>query len=215
MVQSLHEISTKALMQRIADELEGLIVADAEGRYAYVNQRWSSLTGYTFEQVKGRYVRDVVRLSRVDEVLKTQKFVSGDAILLNSQTGEEVPVYCSYTPLFHENKLEGCLVYMIRKNEDVSMAVPSHVVSLLEELNRQMQLLQSLRGPAGEAGLENLRWQMAAASFWTRLIRCRLPCSRNSSGYCRSGRLSVWDLLPQSPLTRGLFHRQTRLLKSL
>lgn len=137
MVQSLHEISTKALMQRIADELEGLIVADAEGRYAYVNQRWSSLTGYTFEQVKGRYVRDVVRLSRVDEVLKTQKFVSGDAILLNSQTGEEVPVYCSYTPLFHENKLEGCLVYMIRKNEDVSMAVPSHVVSLLEELNRQ------------------------------------------------------------------------------
>ena len=76
MVQSLHEISTKALMQRIADELEGLIVADAEGRYAYVNQRWSSLTGYTFEQVKGRYVRDVVRLSRVDEVLKTQKFVS-------------------------------------------------------------------------------------------------------------------------------------------
>ena len=87
MVQSLHEISTKALMQRIADELEGLIVADAEGRYAYVNQRWSSLTGYTFEQVKGRYVRDVVRLSRVDEVLKTQKFVSGDAILLNSQTG--------------------------------------------------------------------------------------------------------------------------------
>ena len=29
MVQSLHEISTKALMQRIADELEGLIVADA------------------------------------------------------------------------------------------------------------------------------------------------------------------------------------------
>ena len=145
MVQSLHEISTKALMQRIADELEGLIVADAEGRYAYVNQRWSSLTGYTFEQVKGRYVRDVVRLSRVDEVLKTQKFVSGDAILLNSQTGEEVPVYCSYTPLFHENKLEGCLVYMIRKNEDVSMAVPSHVVSLLEELNRQMQLLQSFQ----------------------------------------------------------------------
>ena len=39
MVQSLHEISTKALMQRIADELEGLIVADAEGRYAYVTYR--------------------------------------------------------------------------------------------------------------------------------------------------------------------------------
>lgn len=30
MVQSLHEISTKALMQRIADELEGLIVAVAK-----------------------------------------------------------------------------------------------------------------------------------------------------------------------------------------
>ena len=149
-VERLDEISPKALMQRISDELEGLIVTDAEGRYIYVNQRWSTLTGYTFEQVKGRYVRDIVRSSRVDEVLKSQKFVSGEAVLLNSQTGEEVPVYCSYTPLFHQDKLEGCLVYMIRKNEDISMAVPPHVVALLEELNRQMQLFQPFQQTAAD-----------------------------------------------------------------
>ena len=46
MVQSLHEISTKALMQRIADELEGLIVADAEGRYAYLSYNLSGFSKY-------------------------------------------------------------------------------------------------------------------------------------------------------------------------
>lgn len=95
-IRELDKIPTKALMARITAELEGLIVTDADGRYIYVNHRWSSLTGYTLDQVKGRYVRDIVRNSRVDEVLKSQKFVSGDAVLLNICTNEEVPVYCSY-----------------------------------------------------------------------------------------------------------------------
>ena len=82
-IRELDKIPTKALMARITAELEGLIVTDADGRYIYVNHRWSSLTGYTLDQVKGRYVRDIVRNSRVDEVLKSQKFVSGDAVLLN------------------------------------------------------------------------------------------------------------------------------------
>ena len=112
-IRELDKIPTKALMARITAELEGLIVTDADGRYIYVNHRWSSLTGYTLDQVKGRYVRDIVRNSRVDEVLKSQKFVSGDAVLLNICTNEEVPVYCSYTPLFHDGEIEGCFVYMI------------------------------------------------------------------------------------------------------
>ena len=65
-IRELDKIPTKALMARITAELEGLIVTDADGRYIYVNHRWSSLTGYTLDQVKGRYVRDIVRNSRVD-----------------------------------------------------------------------------------------------------------------------------------------------------
>lgn len=140
-ISDLSKIPTKDLMQRIADELEGLIVTDADGRYIYVNHRWSSLTGYTLAQVKGRYVRDIVRNSRVDEVLKSQKFVSGDAVLLNVRTGEEVPVYCSYTPLFHEGEIEGCFVYMIPKSEHTSMPIPPNVVTLLEALNQQLLLV--------------------------------------------------------------------------
>lgn len=153
-IRELDKIPTKALMQRIADELEGLIVTDSHGRYIYVNQRWSSLTGYSLEEVKGRYVRDVVRSSRVDEVLKSQKFVSGDAVLLNARTGEEVPVYCSYTPLFHDGEIEGCLVYMIRKSEHASMSLPPNVVTLLEELNRHLLLFQSQ--PMAADPLENI-----------------------------------------------------------
>lgn len=134
-IRELDKIPTKALMARITAELEGLIVTDADGRYIYVNHRWSSLTGYTLDQVKGRYVRDIVRNSRVDEVLKSQKFVSGDAVLLNICTNEEVPVYCSYTPLFHDGEIEGCFVYMIPKSEHTSMTIPPNVVTLMEALN--------------------------------------------------------------------------------
>lgn len=140
-ISGLDKISPKALMQRITDELEGLIITDAEGRYIYVNHRWSSLTGYTLDQVKGRYVRDIVLNSRVDEVLKSQKFISGDAVLLNVRTGAEVPVYCSYTPLFHEGEIEGCFVYMIPKSEHASMAIPPNVTTLLEALNKQLLLV--------------------------------------------------------------------------
>ncbi len=141
--QKLSNISTPELMQRISHELEGLIVTDAKGRYIHVNQRWSSLTGYNPEEVKGRLVRDIVVQSRVDEVLSSGQFVSGDAILRNVKTGDEVPVYCSYTPLFHGGEIEGCLVYMIRKSEDSSLAIPSHVTALLEELNQQILQLKS------------------------------------------------------------------------
>jgi len=137
-VGGLDKIPTKELMQRIANELEGLIVTDAAGRYIYVNPRWSSMTGYTLDQVKGKYVRDIVRNSRVDEVLLSQKYISGDAVLINARTGEEVPVYCSYTPLFHEGEMEGCFVYMIQKSEHISLTVPPNVITLMEELNQQL-----------------------------------------------------------------------------
>ena len=119
-IRELDKIPTKALMARITAELEGLIVTDADGRYIYVNHRWSSLTG-----------------------LKSQKFVSGDAVLLNICINEVVPVYCSYTPLFHDGEIEGCFVYMIPKSEHTSMTIPPNVVTLMEALNQQLLMVQS------------------------------------------------------------------------
>lgn len=173
---ALSKIPTKELMQRIADELEGLIVTDAEGRYIYVNHRWSSLTGYSLDQVKGRFVRDIVRKSRVDEVLESQKFVSGDAVLLNVHTGDEVPVYCSYTPLFYDGVIEGCLVYMIRKSEDTSLAVPPNVVTLLEELNQQLQRFQNRPG-----GMVNVLDSIMGNSPQILKMKNEIVCAARSS----------------------------------
>lgn len=163
-IRELDKIPTKALMARITAELEGLIVTDADGRYIYVNHRWSSLTGYTLDQVKGRYVRDIVRNSRVDEVLKSQKFVSGDAVLLNICTNEEVPVYCSYTPLFHDGEIEGCFVYMIPKSEHTSMTIPPNVVTLMEALNQQLLILTK------NSAQVNSLWLIFPASFITLVV---------------------------------------------
>ncbi|MBR3641198.1 MAG: sigma 54-interacting transcriptional regulator [Oscillibacter sp.] len=138
----LSKVPTKELLLRIVDEMQGLVIADAEGRYVYVNQHWSVLTGYSLEDVRGRFVRDVVRSSRVDEVLRTKKMITGDAVLLNATTGREVPVYCSYAPLFENDELAGCFLYMIPKNERESPSIPTNVTALLDELNQQLLRLQ-------------------------------------------------------------------------
>lgn len=143
-VNNIKHSSEEDVLMQIAGELQGVIVTDAEGRYTYVNHRWSMMTGYTLDQVMGKYVRDVVRNSKVDDVLQSKKFVSGDAVLLNARTHEEVPVYCSYTPLFQDGELKGCFVYMIQKSEDTSLAIPSNVVMLLENLNEQLQSMQQM-----------------------------------------------------------------------
>jgi len=141
MAEPLKELSDQELLRLIVDELAGVIVADTEGRYIYANARWCTLTGRTLNEVFGKYVRDVVPLSRVDYALRTQKFISGDAVLTNAHTGAEVPVYCSYTPLFQSGKLTGCLVYMIQKSETSSLGVPSNAVRLMESLDMFLKQL--------------------------------------------------------------------------
>ena len=141
MAETLKELSDKELLRLIVDELEGVIVADTEGRYIYANARWCTLTGRTLSEVRGKYVRDLVPLSKVDYALRTKKFISGDAVLTNVHTGAEVPVYCSYTPLFQSGKLTGCLVYMIQKSETSSLGVPSNATRLMESLDMFLKQL--------------------------------------------------------------------------
>lgn len=143
-IGALGQISQEDLTRRIVEELEAIIVTDAEGRYRYVNTRWSSITGYSPEEVRGKYVHDMVRSTCVDDVLKNRKYVSGNAVLINVKTKQEIPVYCAYTPLFHGDILEGCLVYMIQKSEQEPLAIPSNVIRLIEELNSHLQLVQGI-----------------------------------------------------------------------
>lgn len=157
MEKNQKKLSNKELLRLIVDELAGVIVTDINGRYVYVNNRWSSMTGLTLQAVRGKYVRDVVSTSRVDYVLQTKRFVSGDAILKNARTGSEVPVYCSYVPLFQEGNLVGCYVYMIQKSETTALDVPSNAAHLMESLDFFLKQLEhnnakySLEGIVGES----------------------------------------------------------------
>jgi len=145
-LKALSHISSENVYQLIANELQGVVITDELGRYVYVNNHWSAMTGMTLERVKGKYVHDVVLSSRVDYVIQTKKFLSGDAVLLNARTNEEVPVYCSYTPLFEEDRLLGCFIYMIQKSEQKAMDIPPNVVTLMEKLNGYLKQLGQSQG---------------------------------------------------------------------
>lgn len=165
------KLTNKELLRLIVDELAGIIVTDINGRYVYVNNRWSSLTGLSLLAVKGKFVRDVVSTSRVDYVLQTRRFVSGDAILKNAYTGNEVPVYCSYVPLFQEGNLVGCFVYMIQKSETAPLDVPTNATQLMESLDFFLKQLEhrntkySLDGIIGESPcMKQLKTEILSAA---------------------------------------------------
>lgn len=157
MGNSINRYSQEELMRLIMDELEGIVVTDSKGRYIYVNNRWSAVTGLTLNQVKSKYVRDIVQNSLVDHVLKTRKYLSGDALLINSVTGIKTHMYCSYTPLFKNNDLVGCFTYMIMKSEHMNehIDLPSQrIKSLIDELCNYLNIYK--RNSIGKYSLNNI-----------------------------------------------------------
>ncbi len=143
--KSVADLSRKELLRRIVDELEGVVVSDAEGRYVYVNNRWSAITGYSLDQIKGKYIHDVVKNSMVDEALRSRKNISGHAVLLNAATGEEIPMYCSYNLLYREEELEGCLIYMIQISEQKPLMSSPNVSALFDRLSEYLQEFREIK----------------------------------------------------------------------
>lgn len=143
--KSVADLSRKELLYRIVDELEGVVVSDAEGRYVYVNNRWSAVTGYSLDRIKGRYIHDVVKNTLVDEALRTRKNISGPAVLLNAATGQEIPMYCSYNLLYRDNELEGCLIYMIQISEKEALVAPPNVSALFDRLSEYLREFREIK----------------------------------------------------------------------
>jgi len=53
----------------IIDHLDGVVITDAQGRYVYVNDTWSEMMGgIKLEDVKGKYVKDLIPDTKIDFV---------------------------------------------------------------------------------------------------------------------------------------------------
>ena len=57
----LTNLKKSDMFELIINQIGGVSLVGKDGRYVYVNQPFSEITGYSLEELKGRYVRDFFR----------------------------------------------------------------------------------------------------------------------------------------------------------
>lgn len=143
---ALGELPGNDLVDLLINELDGLIVTDNLGRYTFVSQRWSELTGLSLAEVKGRYVHDVMSDTLVDRVLRTGERLSGELIKIRNSRGEEQFILCAYTPLYREGELIGCFSTSTIHGMEEVMGISTKTDELLRQLNFYQQELAKIQG---------------------------------------------------------------------
>ena len=142
----LNDFPREQLFELLIDQLDGLLVCDAEGRYVFVSRRWTELTGLSLGEVKGLYVHDIMPDTRVHHVLKTGQSLSGELVKLRNNRGEEFHIICSYTPLFQDDKVIGCFTVSSIHGMGEVMGISSKTDCLLRQLNYYQKELAEIQG---------------------------------------------------------------------
>lgn len=135
-----------SLFRLLIEQSDACLITDYAGRYVYVNKQWCEITGYSLEDVRGMYTRDVMPESRVEEVLRTGKPLSGIVVKLRTAYGTEIHTLCSYTPIYRENGLIGCFTVTTLHGMNELVEFSSKTEELLQKLNYYQKELSDIQG---------------------------------------------------------------------
>lgn len=143
-IDSFEELSPE-MARLIIDHLDGVVITDVEGRYVYVNEAWSEMMGgIKLEDVKGKYVRDVIPETKIDVVLKTGKPITGHVIISRGPTKTEA--FSSYIPILKDGKLIAGFIHVIIRGMKGALAFTSKVNSMINQLEYYQEELRRIRG---------------------------------------------------------------------
>jgi transcriptional regulator with PAS, ATPase and Fis domain len=133
------------LAKLIIEHLDGVVITDSEGRYVYVNEAWSKMMGgLKLEDVKGKYVHDVIPDTKIDYVLKTKKPVTGHVIITKGPS--KTRAFSSYFPIFKDGKLVAGFIHVIIKGIKDAMDFSFKVNSMVNQLEYYQKELRRIRG---------------------------------------------------------------------
>jgi transcriptional regulator with PAS, ATPase and Fis domain len=137
----------------IIDHLNGVVITDAEGRYIYVNEKWSKMMGgIELEDIKGKYVKDLVPETKIDYVLKTRKPVTGHVIIAKGPSKAEA--FSTYLPIIKNGELIAGFIHVIFKGMEEAMDFSFKVNSMAHEIKFYQEELRSIRG--AKYGINNI-----------------------------------------------------------
>ncbi|HWQ62237.1 MAG TPA: sigma 54-interacting transcriptional regulator, partial [Negativicutes bacterium] len=147
MLTHIGDITDKNLLELIINQLNSVVLTDERGRYVYVNKKWTELMdGLTLEDVRGLYVRDVVPDTKLDVALRTGKVVTGDSVRMKNHRGEQLQLFCTYVPLYDEERIIGCIIHAIVNSMHEAMTFSANMSSILNELTYYREELKKIRG---------------------------------------------------------------------
>ena len=135
------------LAQEIIEQIDALAVCDTEGRYIYVNQGWVQWLGIRPEDVIGKYVRDVVKDTKIDVVLRTKQPVVGEIVLSSrDKPNIEEATIVNYYPVFREGKFVAAIGFIIVKSMNLALALRQRLMRLDQEVRFLQGELHKLQG---------------------------------------------------------------------
>jgi transcriptional regulator with PAS, ATPase and Fis domain len=152
MVPKIQDYVDDEFCRLVFDQLDGMAVVDADGRYIYVNQTWSELMGgIELGQIKGKYVHDLFPETKIDEVLKTGKpAMFGEVNLLNNKG----KAFGNFMPVKRDGVVIGGFFHIILRNMEEAHGLFAEIYRLTTQLAHYKNELKRVQG--AKYTLENI-----------------------------------------------------------
>ena len=132
------------LAKLIIEHLDGVVITDTQGRYLYVNEAWSEMMGLTLDEVKGKYVHDIVPETKIDLVLQSEQPVTGHVII--SKGPKQTEAFSTYIPIFEDGKLVAGFIHVIMRGMKNAVDFSSKVNSMINQIEYYKEELRKIRG---------------------------------------------------------------------
>ncbi len=116
----------------LIDNFNSISVFDANGKYIYVNRKFTEFMHKTIDDLRGTYVWDVIPDTKVREVLKHRKPIIASPIKVNG-----IDSFCSYYPLYtKDGTFDGVMVSVVFSGIEAAMKFANIARDLEVELDR-------------------------------------------------------------------------------
>jgi transcriptional regulator with PAS, ATPase and Fis domain len=129
----------------IIDHLDGVVITDPQGRYVYVNEAWSEMMGgIRLDDIKGKFVRDMIPETKIDFVLQSKKPVTGHVVISKGPTKTEL--FSTYIPIIKDGELVAGFIHVIIRGMKGAVDFSSKVNSMLNQIEYYQEELRKIRG---------------------------------------------------------------------
>jgi len=128
----------------IVDQLDGVVITDKDGRYVYVNESWKKYMNMSLDDVKGKFVKDVMPFTKIGDALKTGKRFFGNPTPVRGE--DNVKAFSNYIPIYRKDEIVAGFIHVIINNIEMAMNFSDIVNKMANEIDLYKKELKKMRG---------------------------------------------------------------------